>query len=149
MVFFRLTGEILRSFSQTVNVVKAGRSLGTSRKMVEPLKTANPNKKWKIDTTTPNPNSLGNATNKQCSCSLSYRTSPLQSETFPSKIRVSALSVSGTCGRMGALLAPALIEAQRNNTEDEKSVVSKKWWPDSCLFISWSYHELASGSNSG
>jgi hypothetical protein len=35
----------------------------------------------------------------------------VQSETFPSKIRVSALSVSGTCGRMGALLAPALIEA--------------------------------------
>ena len=33
-----------------------------------------------------------------------------QSELFPSKIRVSALSISGTCGRFGALLAPAIIE---------------------------------------
>lgn len=33
-----------------------------------------------------------------------------QSELFPSQIRVSALSFSGTCGRFGALLAPAIIE---------------------------------------
>ncbi|CAE8589684.1 unnamed protein product [Polarella glacialis] len=32
---------------------------------------------------------------------------------FPSEIRVSALSVSGTCGRVGALLAPAIIEKTR------------------------------------
>jgi len=45
--------------------------------------------------------------------SFSQTVNVVKSETFPSKIRVSALSVSGTCGRMGALLAPALIEETR------------------------------------
>ncbi|CAJ1375056.1 unnamed protein product [Effrenium voratum] len=44
---------------------------------------------------------------------FSQTVNTVKSEIFPSLIRVSALSVSGTCGRMGALLAPALIEETR------------------------------------
>lgn len=39
----------------------------------------------------------------------------VKSELFPSKVRVTALSVSGTSGRIGALLAPALIEETRGS----------------------------------
>lgn len=39
--------------------------------------------------------------------------STVKGENFPSRVRVTALSLSGTSGRTGALLAPALIEETR------------------------------------
>lgn len=63
---------------------------------------------------------------------------PAQSETFPSKIRVSALSVSGTCGRMGALLAPALIEAAfRNSFSLSKLILDVAIWMGCFLSRIW------------
>jgi len=44
---------------------------------------------------------------------FSQTVNAVKSELFPSNIRVTALSISGTCGRMGALLAPAIIEETR------------------------------------
>mmetsp|Transcript_46086 Transcript_46086/g.103525 ORF Transcript_46086/g.103525 Transcript_46086/m.103525 type:complete len:352 (-) Transcript_46086:14-1069(-) len=51
----------------------------------------------------------------------SQTVSTVKAELFPSLIRVSALSISGTCGRVGALIAPALIEETRGapGSEDE------------------------------
>eukprot|EP00913_Durusdinium_trenchii_P010452 g9799.t1 len=56
--------------------------------------------------------------------SFSQTVNLVKSELFPSKIRVSALSVSGTCGRVGALLAPAIIEEcpREPNSPDEFKV---------------------------
>lgn len=95
---------LLRSFSQTVNLVKASVSqrqkplpMSTTRRDFNNLHLSiclNMFKKvymYLVDS-------------DQC---FAFRS---QSELFPSKIRVSALSVSGTCGRVGALLAPAIIE---------------------------------------
>jgi len=45
----------------------------------------------------------------------SQTVSTVKAELFPSLIRVSALSISGTCGRLGALIAPALIEETRGD----------------------------------
>jgi len=44
---------------------------------------------------------------------FSQTTNTVKGELFPSSVRVTALSLSGTCGRAGALLAPALIEETR------------------------------------
>jgi len=52
---------------------------------------------------------------------FSQTTNTVKGELFPSSVRVTALSLSGTCGRAGALLAPALIEETRGlpNTPGE------------------------------
>ena len=55
-----------------------------------------------------------------------------QAELFPSVIRVSALSVSGTCGRVGALIAPALIEARLGPSTCDSSEL-RVCWSGKCI----------------
>mmetsp|Transcript_5725 Transcript_5725/g.16892 ORF Transcript_5725/g.16892 Transcript_5725/m.16892 type:complete len:108 (-) Transcript_5725:42-365(-) len=45
--------------------------------------------------------------------SFNQTVNTLKGELFPAAARVTALSASGTCGRLGALLAPAIIEETR------------------------------------
>merc|ERR1712146_171260 len=40
-------------------------------------------------------------------------TNLVKGEMFPAQVRVTALSISGACGRVGAFTAPALIEFTR------------------------------------
>ena len=47
---------------------------------------------------------------KLASTSYSQTVNTVKTELFPARIRVSALSISGTCGRVAAIIAPALIE---------------------------------------
>lgn len=55
---------------------------------------------------------------------FSQTTNIVKGEMFRLRVRVTALSISGTCGRMGALLAPGLIEKSRGEpgSADEFSV---------------------------
>jgi len=50
---------------------------------------------------------------------FSQTTNTLKGEMFPLRVRVTALSISGTVGRMGALIAPALIEKTRGGPGSE------------------------------
>jgi len=55
---------------------------------------------------------------------FSQTVNTVKGELFPSRVRVTALAFAGTCGRTGALLAPALIEETRGapGSADEFSI---------------------------